>query len=94
MSYCNGGSGYDPTTSIFAGMSPAQLQTALANAQQAYLDISTGVKGVTFSYTQGDGAKSVTYTQTNCAQLVALIKQLQVQLGIVPRGRQPMRFVF
>ncbi|MDE3022249.1 MAG: phage head-tail adapter protein [Pseudomonadota bacterium] len=85
---------YDTTTSIFAGMSTAALQAALANAQQAYLDLSTGAKGESYSYTQGDGAKSVTYTRANLGSLVALIKQLQVQLGVVTHGRRPIRFNF
>ena len=33
------------------------LQTALAKAQQAYLDLSTGNKGESFSYAQGEGSK-------------------------------------
>lgn len=85
---------YDTTTSIFAGMPTAALQAALANAQQAYLDLSTGAKGESYSYSQGDGAKSVTYTKANIGALVALIKQLQVQLGITQRGRRPVRFRF
>lgn len=85
---------FDPSSSIFAGMSTAALQTALANAQQAYLDLSSGAKVVTASYAQGDGTKSVTYTQANVGALVALIKELQVQLGIIQRGRRPVRFNF
>lgn len=85
---------YDPTTSLLAGRSTAQLQADLAAAQQAYIDISTGSKGESYSYTQGDGSKSVTYTSTNLQQLAALIRQLQTQLGIVSRGRRPIRFNF
>ncbi len=85
---------YNPNRSIFAGMTTAQLQTALANAQQAYLDLSTGAKVVTASYTQGDGAKSVTYTQAQLPVLTALIQQLQRQLGLVNGVRRPVRFVF
>lgn len=87
-------SSYNPSTSIFAGMSTAALQTALANAQQAYIDLSSGAKVVTANYAQGDGSKSVTYTQANIADLVALIKQLQAQLGIIRRGRRPIGFRF
>lgn len=86
--------GYNPATSIFAGMSTAQLQAALANAQAAYLQLSTGAKAVTLSYTQGDGSKSVTYQQASTGGLVQLIKQLQAQLGIVHRPRRPMQFRF
>ncbi len=85
---------YDSTTSIFAGMSTAALQIALANAQQAYIEISTGNKGESFSYSQGDGSKSTTFTRANIGALVSLIKQLQAQLGIVQHGRRPIRFRF
>jgi hypothetical protein len=85
---------FNPSTSIFAGMSTTALQTALANAQQAYLDLSSGAKGESYSYSQGDGSKSVTYSRANIGALVVLIKELQVQLGIVSRGRRPIRFRF
>ncbi len=85
---------YNPNTSIFAGMSTAQLQTALTNAQAAYINLSSGAQAVTLNYTQGDGAKSVTYQQTNLGQLNALIRQLQAQLGIVRHPRRPIRFGF
>jgi hypothetical protein len=81
-------------TSLLAGRSTAQLQTDLANAQQAYIDLSTGAKGESYSYTQGDGAKSVTYTRAELPALNALIRMLQQQLGIVHRGRRPSRFMF
>jgi hypothetical protein len=80
--------------SILAGMSSAALQTALANAQQAYIDLSTGAKGESYSYSQGDGNKSVTYTRANLSQLSALIRQLQAQLGIITQSRRPIRFRF
>ncbi|NID15392.1 phage head-tail adapter protein [Luteibacter yeojuensis] len=67
------------------------LRKNLADAQQAYVDLSTGAKGESYSYTQGDGAKSVTYTRGNLAQLAALIQTLQAQLGIVTRPRNPIR---
>jgi hypothetical protein len=86
------GGGYNPATSILAGMTTLQLQTALANAQAAYLQLQTGSKAVTLSYTQGDGSKSVTYQQASSGGLVMLIKQLQAQLGIVHRPRRPIRF--
>jgi hypothetical protein len=84
---------WNPGTSIFAGMSTEQLQTALANAQQAYLDLSTGTKGVDFSYSQAGGTKHVRYTETDLPKIVALIKELQAQLCIVPAPRRAMRFV-
>lgn len=85
---------FDPSTSLLAGMPQAALQKALAEAQQAYIDLSSGAKGTAYSYTQGDGARAVTYTQTNISQLVVLIRSLQQQLGIISRARRPMRFRF
>ena len=85
---------YSPRVGLLAGRSTALLQADLAAAQQAYLDLSTGINGNAYSYTQGDGAKSVTYTQTNVEQLAALIITLQKALGIAGAGRRPVRFNF
>lgn len=87
-------SNFDPTQSILAGRDTAVMQADLARLQQAYIDVSAGGKIVTVSYTQGDGAKTVSYSQANLADLVAAIQLLQQQLGIVDRPRKPIRFVF
>ncbi|WP_077556682.1 gpW family head-tail joining protein [Rhodanobacter sp. B04] len=73
-------------------MNTTALQASLAVAQQAYIDLSTGAKGESYSYTQGDGAKSVTYTRANLPALANMIQLLQSQLGIVSRARRPVRF--
>ncbi|MGO2154431.1 MAG: gpW family head-tail joining protein [Serratia proteamaculans] len=84
---------FNPNSSLLAGaLNRDQLQEALTAAQQAYLELSTGSKGVSFSYTQGDGTRSVSYQQTDIGQLVALIQLLQAQLGIVKRPRVTLRF--
>jgi hypothetical protein len=85
---------FNPQTSLLAGRSVQQLQADLAKAQQAYIDLTAGDKGVAFSYAQGDGSKGVTYTAANLPALQALIRQLQQQLGIVPQARRPARFRF
>src|SRR5260363_171325 len=54
----------------------------------------TGSKYESVSFAQGDGSKSVSYTRANLAQLVMLIKTLQAQLGLIPRARAPLRFLF
>lgn len=78
--------------SLFAGMTPAQKQQALSDTQQAYIELMTGSKGVSFSYTQGDGSKSVTYRSSNVSELSGLIMMLQQELGITCRARRPLRF--
>jgi hypothetical protein len=85
-----GGGGYDPSRSIMAGMSTAALQGYLAAAQTAYMELQLGGKVISLSYTQGDGAKSVTYLPTSPGALVMLIKQLQAQLGLICRARRPV----
>ena len=79
---------------LFAGMTTQQLQAALTNAQQAYIALIGGSKGESFSYTQGDGGKTVTFTRANVGNLTMLIKQLQAALGIIPRVRRPIRLLY
>ncbi|MDR3438961.1 gpW family head-tail joining protein [Telmatospirillum sp.] len=88
----------DPNGSILAGMSVDVLRRQLSFMQQAYLDLSTGVKGESYSYSQGDGAKSVTYTRANLQQLVQAILQVQAQIDMLTTGRtrrrKPMMVAF
>lgn len=85
---------YNTGTSLLAGMPTATLQANLAAAQAAYVALCTGSKGQSFSYTQGDGTKTVTYTPAQIPALANLIQMLQSQLGIVCRARRPMRPAF
>ncbi|EMV0167084.1 phage head-tail adapter protein [Klebsiella variicola] len=86
---------FNRNTSLLAGsMTDEQLRDALQKAQQAYIDLTTGSRGVSFSYSQGDGTRTVSYQQSSLADLLALIQLLQAQLGIVARPRKPVRFRF
>ena len=86
---------FNRNTSLLAGsMTDEQLRDALQKAQQAYIDLTTGSRGVSFSYSQGDGTRSVSYQQSSLADLLALIQLLQAQLGVVARPRKPVRFRF
>lgn len=86
---------FNRNTSLLAGsMTDEQLRDALQKAQQAYIDLTTGSRGVSFSYSQGDGTRSVSYQQSSLADLLALIQLLQAQLGNVARPRKPVRFRF
>ncbi|MDQ2763997.1 MAG: phage head-tail adapter protein [Pseudomonadota bacterium] len=79
--------------SAFAGMPADQLRAALSSAQAALIDLQTGKAYSSLSYTQGDGAKSVTKRVTSVAEVTALIAQLQRALGIGGRRRM-IGFVF
>lgn len=78
-------------TSILDGIDVTALQTRLAAMQQAYLDLTTGGKVQVASYTQGDGAKSVSYTQANIADLVQAIIGVQTQIDTLSGGSRPNR---
>jgi hypothetical protein len=85
---------WNPNLSVLAGMTPAQLQAALAAAQQAYTELMTGSKAVDLSYAQGDGSKHVRYTEANVQNLVAFISELRAQLGQTQRARRPITFYY
>jgi hypothetical protein len=76
---------------ITDGMSAADMQSRLAALQAAYFDLSAGAKIVTAAYGQGDGTKSVTYQQSDIAQIQRSILMLQKALGLIdcyPRARR------
>jgi hypothetical protein len=84
--------------SILDGIDIASLQSRLASLQQAYLDLSSGAKGESYSYTQGDGSKSVTYTRVNIEALTQAILAVQAQIdrlsGVRLNRRPPLRPFF
>lgn len=77
-----------PNSGILAGMERVQLQAMLTQAQAALIELQMGKKGVSFSYTQGDGTRSVSYQPTSIADVSALIMQIQRALGIGGRRRR------
>jgi len=85
---------YDPNTSPLAGMSEPQLRAALNTAQTAYTQLMTGTRGVEFSYSQGDGNRSVKYDQIDLQQLLQFINMLKLQLGMPIQRRRPVQFRF
>jgi len=79
---------------ITDGMSTADMQSRLAALQAAYFDLSSGGKIVTATYNQGDGTKSVTYQQSDIAQIMRSIQMLQKALGIIPHYHRARRIYF
>lgn len=82
------------SSSALAGMSPQDKQAALTAAQAALVNVMLGKQGVSFSYTQGDGAKAVTMQVTSAAALRAFIAELQAALGLPTVRRRPLRPVY
>ncbi|MBK3786857.1 hypothetical protein G3A43_42530 [Paraburkholderia aspalathi] len=68
-------------------MPPDVLKTRLAQMQQAYLDLATGVKSQAASYAPADGSRSVTYTQASIGSLVQVILDTKKQLAAL-EGRR------
>ena len=77
---------------IFAGMAPAAIQSALAQAQAALIALETGAQVATVSYAQGDGNRSVTYRAADSGRLRQLIRDLQAALGTRTRRAIGVRF--
>ncbi|WP_232438323.1 gpW family protein [Burkholderia ubonensis] len=75
-------------------MSTADMQSRLAALQAAYFDLSSGSKIVTATYNQGDGTKSVTYQQSDIAQIMRSIQTLQKALGIISHYPHARRIYF
>ncbi len=80
--------GFDPNTSILAGLDNATLQKMLTEAQLALSRFSTGAQEQTVVVTGGGQHREVTFAKTDMATLVQWIKLLQAQLGIVCRPRR------
>lgn len=83
-------------SSPYYGMSDAQLQAAIAAAQQAMIQLRTGNKPVSVSYAQGGGSRSATFVATDLANLRMFIAELQQALnpGMRIKRRRPMRPMF
>lgn len=83
---------FKPGTNNLSGVPKATLQKWLIESQQALHELSTGNKGESYSYTQGDGTRSVAYTRANLDALQAHINSLMYALGM--RRRRAIRPVF
>jgi glycerol-3-phosphate dehydrogenase len=85
-------------TSILDGIDVGTLRSRLLQMQQAYLDLTSGGKIEVASYAQADGARTVTYTKANLADLTQAILGVQAQIdrltGQCINRRAPMRPVF
>lgn len=69
------------------GVDTAILQQWLTDLQQSLQDLTVGGKAQTLSYAQGDGSKSVTYTQADQARIEQRIRMIAAALGLVPPRR-------
>lgn len=87
-------SGFDPNTSILAGVDTATLLQWLADAQAAYAQLATGTKEVTVIITGGGQHREVTYAKPSIGDLTQWIKLLQAQLGLVPGGRSAIAVTY
>jgi hypothetical protein len=87
--------GWNPRTSILAGVPRHYLQGELDACQKAWMEFNRGVKVVTASYAQADGNKSVTFNAATINNLEQQIRLLQLQLGIIHRApRRVLRPVY
>jgi gpW len=85
---------FDQNASVFAGMSQEQLRAALGKAQNALIELQTGKQVVTVSYAEGEGNRSVHFSNTNPGALVQLINELKACLGLARTARRGLRVSF
>ena len=85
---------FDQSRSTLAGVPAATLQTWLTQAQTALMQLQMGGKPISVAYTQGDGSKSVTYTQASLPNLTNWILLLNTALGNSCAPRRPLRPYF
>ncbi|MDB5822182.1 MAG: hypothetical protein JWR21_886 [Herminiimonas sp.] len=67
-------------TSIFDGLPLVVLKQRLTDLQMTLFDLSTGSKGESYSYSQGDGARSVTNTKAKIEETTQTILAVQKQI--------------
>lgn len=79
---------------VFAGMSQAQLEALLVQAQTAYAEVMLGNKLISLTYTQGDGNKAVTKQVSTPAQVLVFMMMVQQALGMCCARRRPNSLVF
>ena len=88
-------SNYNTLNSPLSALPLATVQQWLQTALQAQMDLMTGGKVVTATYSSGDGTRTVSYSQPDLQMLQAWILQLQTFLGAGKPGRRgPIRALF
>jgi hypothetical protein len=93
MSY-SGYAGYlDQNRTVLAGIPRAALLLWQPQLQAAMLSGALGTRPLSLSYTQGDGAKNVSYNVTTFAEISGLLMLVNRILGY-PSARRPMRPYF
>lgn len=85
---------FDPSTSLLAGMSDADLRSNLSALQAALLTLTAGGKPQVVEVTGGGQHRAVTYTKTDISALSYMIRLVQAQLGIVTSQRFGARVSF
>lgn len=86
--------GFNPNTSLLAGVDTVTLQGWLSDAQAALAKLSTGTQEVTIIVTGGGQHREVTYARPDMGALSNWIRMLQAQLGIITRPRRAIGVSF
>ena len=86
--------GFNPSTSLLAGVDTATLQGWLSDAQAALAKFSTGAQEVTIIVTGGGQHREVTFAKPDMGSLSNWIRMLQAQLGLITRPRSAISVRF
>ena len=71
---------------------PDELRMILKQATERRRELAFAQNGISYSYSQGDGTRSVAYQAANKEDLMQLIAEVKAKLGIRTRGSLRFRF--
>lgn len=83
---------------FYEGVDLATLQSLLTQYRTAYMEVQTGRRVEMAAYTQGDGARNVSYSKANAQELrmeiLAIQRAIDKLTGVCINRRAPLRPFF
>jgi hypothetical protein len=86
----------NPNGDTYQGIPDATIQQWYSQVLQAEVLVASGGKGEAFSYSQGEGTRSVTYTRANFDALIRMKIVLKAELswrGLLTHSRRSRRSI-
>jgi hypothetical protein len=87
---------HNPNGNTYQGIPDSTIQQWYSQVLQAEVLVASGGKGEAFSYSQGEGTRSVTYTRANFDVLIRMKIALKAELsarGLLTHNRRARRSI-
>jgi hypothetical protein len=87
---------HNPNGVTYQGIPDATIQQWYSQVLLAEVQVASGGKGEAFSYAQGEGSRSVTYTRANLDALIRMKIVLKAELvarGLLTHARRARRSI-